>query len=106
MAPGPRVQIAESLKVLEREGENTVDDDVDEDDDDVNSNKIRYYKSERVLGQLYRAIDEKAFLDEVQSGQDSRYLHVLESVWEYVEKQTTGFQWDHHIDDAVNVMEM
>jgi hypothetical protein len=106
MAPGPRVRVAESLEVLEREWGDNVADDIPEDDDDSYSNKIRYYKSERVLGQLYRAIDEKAFLDEVQSSQDSGNLHVLQSVWNYVEGQIAGFQWDHHVDDAVNVMEM
>jgi hypothetical protein len=106
MAPGPRVRIAESLHVLEREMESTIEDDAYEDDDDVNNSKLRYYKSDRVLGHLYRAIDEKAFLDEVQSCPNTGHLHVLESIWKYVKQQTTGFQWDHYIEDARNIMEM
>lgn len=107
MAPGPRVRIAESIEVLDKGNEYIWDDDAEsviDDDDDVRP-PLRYYKSQRVLGALYRMINEKDFVNELEWDSSNRQpqsksVNVLASVWEYVERETAGFLWDHCVKDA------
>lgn len=62
---------------------------------------IRYYASEKVLGKLYREIDEHNFFKEIQK--QSRMpstipgnTHSLAgAVWNYVRDQTALIQWQH-----------
>jgi hypothetical protein len=80
MAPSPRIQVAENLSILEDEEQYMVG----SDDDDEEPSSIRYYKSERALGQLYRAVDEREFLQELKlSSKDSR-SDLLDELLEYV----------------------
>lgn len=63
MAPSPRLYISGSGKLeLEDpvEGEDEAFEGIDEE-----KKPMRYYKSEKVLGYLYRNIDEKRFLDDM-----------------------------------------
>ena len=70
---------------------------------DPDVQRVRYYKSTKVLGSLYRAIDETKFLDDMQHQlqhglpreiQNSGY--VIDKVWNYVQGATQHFQWAHH----------
>lgn len=108
MAPGPRVRVAESIEVLDNGKDYIWNDDAEsviDDDDDVRP-PMRYYKSHRVLGALYRMINEKDFVNELewdssnQQTQSKAKVNVLGSVWEYVERETAGFLWDHCVKDA------
>lgn len=108
MAPGPRVRVAESIEVLENGGEYQWNDDaqsiIDDDDDDVRP-PLRYYKSPHVLGALYRMINEKDFVNELEWDSSNRQaqtksVNVLALIWEYVERETAGFLWDHCVKDA------
>lgn len=62
---------------------------------------FRYYKSQKVLGELYRQIDESTF-----SKRMKRDFEHYRAAWggeslimklkRYLERETCGFQWDHH----------
>jgi hypothetical protein len=109
MAPGPRARVAESIEVIDNESEYIWNDDNNDgsggagldDDDDVRP-PMRYYRSQRVLGHLYRMIDEKEFMNDLkwESFHESKEANVLHSLWAYVQRETAGFVWDHCIQDA------
>ncbi|PGH03899.1 hypothetical protein AJ80_08601 [Polytolypa hystricis UAMH7299] len=107
MTPNPRVHIAESISVLEEQDEKVVDDD----DDEEERQPMKFYKSEKVLGHLFRAIDEQAFLKKLQdAGQRSSSATgtppILQSLLAYVGRETQGFVWDHHIEEAHRIKEI
>lgn len=112
MASGPRVIVEKKGAVFQDDDE---DDLLDEDDAvgalDPDYKTFRYYESERVLGQLYRAIDEKKIFQEMQ-----RYatetksalggLNLMEQVWAYVLRETALIQWDDYRPLARNIREI
>ncbi|OAX80444.1 hypothetical protein ACJ72_05225 [Emergomyces africanus] len=106
-APGPRVTIAESLSLLEDHDAMIVQDD-DEDEDERPA--TRFYKSDKILGELYRSINEVEFLQhrqkfiELSSKTDAP--SVLRGVWAYVQNETEGFLWDHYIEDALDIRQI
>lgn len=105
MAPGPRVKIAEDISLLENDSQGLL---ADEDEDDENDRRpMRYYKSNRVLGQLFRRIDERDFLETLKaSTRQQPRADILQSIWAYVESETAGFQWDHHVHTGLNIKEL
>lgn len=114
MAPGPRVRVAESIEILEDGREHLWNDDsgsVIDDDDDVRP-PMRYYKSQRVLGALYRTINERDFIRDLEwdslnsQTQLSNPVNVLDCVWEYVTRETAGFLWDHCMKDAYYIRDV
>lgn len=104
MAPNPRV-------ILETGGltsfEDAVQDEEEEENDPIgdldDTRPIRYYRSEKALGHLYRAIDERQFLSDLKRAsrcapdQDDT---VLPTLWNYIQQHTEIIQWAHHIDLA------
>ena len=108
-APGPHVLIEENI---------TIDDDDDSSsplkDDELDERasfdppRNRYYQSEKVLGRLYRDIDEHAFLKELHAHskpQNPGGNSLLEAVWQFVRGKTALIQWRHHLDVADNIRE-
>ncbi|EEH16788.2 hypothetical protein PABG_06875 [Paracoccidioides brasiliensis Pb03] len=106
-AHGPRVRIAESLSLHEEDEETTVHDLDDEDDERP---PTRFYKSYKILGKLYRSIDEVDFLHKWQHATQRpsglAAPSVLMGVWAYVQAETKGFLWDHHIENARYIREI
>ena len=102
-APGPRVLIEKAIKI----------EDIDLEEDDADDNledspfdppRTHYYESHKVLGKLYRAIDEHKFFEEVQlQSSRKRAQSLLDTVWKYVQEQTALIQWSHYIDFARDV---
>lgn len=110
MAPSPRVQVEPNTTRFEVDRDHTnFADDEDEDvvgalDPDVRS--YRYYHSNNVLGQLYRAIDEKEFLAELQGrAEDVRdpSQTLIFRIWEWVQHETIGVLWEHHQEWAQRI---
>lgn len=109
LAPGPRVLVAPKL---EFDGESD-DESVENDDGDQDSSvpNFRYYESFKVLGHLYRAIDEHKTFEQIQD--QSRILNVhlahsespLGAVWEYVQKETALIQYSHFTSFAKDTKE-
>jgi hypothetical protein len=106
MGPGPNVKVEKDLVTLLEEMDISPDAD---DEEDSGGQRQFYYASEKILGQLYRAIDEKSFLDELHMSTRESDLHtrtILESLWLYVERETAGFQWQHQVGVATDIKEM
>src|SRR5947209_9913080 len=54
------------------------------------THRFNYYESQRVLGRLYRAIDEDVFFSDLEDDTSSLFSHeptenVLEEIWRFVE---------------------
>lgn len=72
--------------------------------------RIRYYKSNKALGQLYRRIDEKKFFSQmrdnfqsVQSASGGESL--LWKLERYLDREAIGIQWTHHRSFAIELRE-
>ncbi|KAL2007317.1 hypothetical protein VTN00DRAFT_8755 [Thermoascus crustaceus] len=100
MAPSPRVHVEEDISILEQRDEKGYE------SDDEDGPRLRYYRSERALGYLYRAIDEQTFLQDLKSLPKIGGTSLLDQLWSYVDRQTAGFLWDHCIEDAEKVKEV
>lgn len=108
LAPGPRVLIAPKLEFNEES-----DDEYSENDGDQDTSvpQFRYYESPKVLGQLYRAIDEHKIFDQIKD--QPRTLNVylarsespLGAVWEYVKQETALIQYSHFVTFAKDTKE-
>ncbi|KAL8823259.1 MAG: hypothetical protein Q9191_006023 [Dirinaria sp. TL-2023a] len=111
-APGPRVLISNTVQL--DKGQRPEDFEAQyevEELDDIGQPPIRYYKSQKVLGKLYRAIDEQKFFEEIQT-QPRRPARsfaaqksLLDHVWKYVEENTALIQWRHFVDFAQDIKE-
>ncbi|EON67049.1 hypothetical protein W97_06166 [Coniosporium apollinis CBS 100218] len=106
MAPGPRVRIEDKGTIFEDEA----DEDADEFEDpvrslDPDSRAVRYYESDKVLGKLYRAIDERAILSAIQARSktqaqalaDATATSLMDKVWVHVKRNTALVQYAHHL---------
>ena len=73
MAPSPRVKVEKDICSLLAPQSNN--EEVEEDDMDgafdVETQGAQYYESTKILGALFRAIDERNFLDDLQRQADS-----------------------------------
>lgn len=111
LAPGPRI-------IMQDSGPTILDDEElnDEDEDDLTADLLprshHYYTSRKVLGQLYRAIDEERFLRELNvtraSGTyqpDTRVTSLMEKLWGYVRRESITVQWEHYREEAKEIME-
>jgi len=72
--------------------------------------RIRYYKSYKALGELYRRIDEKKFFtqmrDNFQTVQSAWHGEtMLQKLERYIDREAIGIQWDHHRDFATELRE-
>lgn len=60
--------------------------------------RFRYYESDRILGRLYRAIDEDAFFRDLEDDNLSLFSHeaednVLCEIMHFVKKSMSGRNW-------------
>ncbi|CAO2656156.1 Nn.00g049590.m01.CDS01 [Neocucurbitaria sp. VM-36] len=111
MAPGSNFVINElgaaELEELEQ-------DDVDEPDVvsvlDADKIKTRYYRSEKILGVLYRDIDEKKFFNKMKNDFEM-FRHtwggesLVQKLARYIDRETQGILWNHYHDFAEEVRE-
>jgi len=78
MAPGPHLLIEKATQYSEERDPRD-----DEDNDDEYGNvPMRYYESPKILGKLYRTIDERKFTSEIQE-ESSRSLNLIHTIWDY-----------------------
>ncbi|KAH6704064.1 rna-dependent rna polymeras-like protein [Leptodontidium sp. MPI-SDFR-AT-0119] len=107
-APGPHVKIEKQGGLsLEEVDDKDPDDQVDQDDD---FSTYRYYESEKILGRLYRAIDEREIFEHIKHrslnpdiGSEST---VIDSVWDHVQSKCKLFQYSHHLEWARDIRAM
>jgi hypothetical protein len=100
MAPGPRVWIDNGKAVVaEREFANDEEDVVTALDEETK--KPRYYESNKALGVLFRDINERQFLDEVevfsrQRTNDYGSGNLMRRLLAYVKKEAMHVQWEEY----------
>ncbi|KZF19189.1 RdRP-domain-containing protein [Xylona heveae TC161] len=109
MANGPRATIQKGLRLedLEEDTEPSFGPDKD-------FEPYRYYESDKVLGQLYRAIDEQRFFSGLQRQARLLKLHprtlsrhsLLGNVWEHINRETQQVKWRQYIDWARGIREL
>lgn len=63
--------------------------------------RLRYYKSNKILGKLYRSIDEKKFFDQMKRDFEAKRPitatgSIVRQVENYIDRETKGFLWEHH----------
>jgi hypothetical protein len=106
LAPGPNLIInnvgAAELEELDH-------DDIDEFDSlnvlNADRSHYRYYESKKVLGVLYRAIDEQKFFARMKQDFESHRRQwgdesLMQRLERYVDRETRGIQWQHHLEFA------
>lgn len=111
MAPGSNLVINDlgsaELEELEQ-------DDVDAPDRisvlDADKARMRYYRSEKVLGVLYRDIDERKFFARMKNDFEKFRnswggQSLMSKLKTYVECETRGVLWEHHRELAENLRE-
>lgn len=106
-APGPHVYI-------EKEGVSfeppSFRDPLEDEDEDDEFSSFRYYESNKVLGKLYRAIDEREIFEEIQKRASAqgiaRRSQIMDSVWKHVESRAKGIQWEYLMDEASDIRDM
>ena len=111
MALGPRLLLFDGAATLENEDSPGL---YHEDEDDILEDldpegpRIKHYRSEKVLGHLYRAIDEHQFLSDVQTGKrrgTAASQSALNRVLQYVLNVTKMILWDHFRPWALDIKE-
>lgn len=102
-APGPRVLVEKNINFEEEDLSTSPDE-----DDELNEAasygppKLRYYESQKVLGKLYREIDEHKFFEAIQeqsrmpSINRGKVRSLADAVWNYVCEKTALIQWEHY----------
>jgi hypothetical protein len=80
----------------------------DNNNDDDDFPAYRYYESDRILGKLYRAIDEHEVFSEIKRYRmlSSKIPSVLDRVWSHVHKKCWNLQWAQHVPWAQEIREM
>lgn len=105
-APGPRVLIEGDISLLDDDSD--VDDDKDE-TEEPSMPRLRYYESHKVLGSLYRAIDEHTIFKQIRRYSSAPRSSLrsnqnpIDLVWKYVQRTTALIQWDHYMTFAKDV---
>jgi hypothetical protein len=107
MAPGPHVTIdtlGASLQFVQQEEKSPHDPVASLDPD---QRKANYYKSENVLGQLYRMIDEKGFYDQLRANShndtDGKSSSVMKRLLDYVLAASEGVLYAQYLDLANDI---
>jgi len=105
MTPGPHVEILKDKPISFDDAPSSEYDDLDEDE---NFTKCKYYPTQKILGKLFDAIDEREIFQRVQQTTLENSLHgtkgaptsVLKGVWNHVQSQCKVTPWDNHLGRA------
>jgi len=106
MAPGPHVTIDSlkaSLQFVQQEEKNPHDPVASLDPD---QRKASHYKSEKILGQLYRMVDEKGFYEQLRANtyaDAGEQSSVMRRVLDYVLAASEGVLFVQYVDLAANI---
>ncbi|KAG0650821.1 RNA-dependent RNA polymerase 1 [Hyphodiscus hymeniophilus] len=93
-APGPYVTI-EKNDGIDFEAPRDVDE-IGDDDDDFTP--YSYYESDKILGKLYRDIDERKIFEEIKQHaamNPASSATVIHAIWAQVQRATRLIQWEH-----------
>lgn len=109
MAPSPRAIIESGgVDILPEDDEEEIENDPVADLDPV-GRRMRFYRSEKALGHLYRAIDEHQFLRNIhREHKITAYSHVntlMIKLWDYMKRNTVLVGWEHNRKRARQIKE-
>lgn len=111
MATAPRMLLDNMVKLDNQDDDAVVDNDPVY-NLDPQGQPCRYYESTKVLGQLYRAIDETQFIKEMKDmypsllDYDATDATVLERAWIFVQYKAQVIQWRHLLSQARHLKAM
>jgi hypothetical protein len=106
MAPGPHVRIEKLGQGGVQLGELLAPTEPTDDLDDDVSN-LKYYESPKILGKLYRAIDERqVFADIKLLSLNTDDNNVMQHVWEFVTYRCQGILWKHCLQHGRHIRDM
>lgn len=104
--------IAKEIDLLDQHPSSPDDEDLElEEVAGYGPQKHRYYESPKVLGRLYRDIDEHQVLGHIKrqskalGAQANQTNSLVNAVWKYVSDKTALIQWRHHLEFAKDVKE-
>jgi len=109
MAPGPHVDILKDKPISFDTTQSTEEKNLNEDNDE-DFIAYKYYRSDKILGRLFDAIDEQAIFQGVQRNtfQQSRQSYmafsasvaILQSIWDHVNTRCLSTNWKVYLDRA------
>jgi hypothetical protein len=106
-APGPHVNILKKDGIEFDPPTDREPDYLGDDDDDFTG--YRYYESNKILGKLYRAIDEREIYNEIKqrskAAESANTATLIYAVWTYVEQNCRLIQWEHRKEWAWELRE-
>jgi len=79
LAPGPGVVVGSQIELDESKTNDGL----------IGSNRTRYYESEKILGQLYRAVDEANFVKKLRHPHDNTAISKVRSFVKVYSDSTT-----------------
>lgn len=106
MAPGPHVEIMKDKPI-------SFDDAGTTSDGDEDSTGYKYYPSDKILGKLFDAVDEKVIFQRMRDNSFQHALHrtdrgwdrnwsLLKGVWGHIQERCSSLsvEWKCHLDRA------
>jgi hypothetical protein len=110
MAPGPKVKVEVIDSTLKFE-DNKKDPLDPVSALDPEQRPTKYYRSDNILGKLFRLVDEKGFYESLRkqshhiTQSDQKPSTAMTQLWEYVARVTRGIQYDCYLPLARDVRE-
>lgn len=106
LAPGPRIVLEKNRARLGENDRLVMDEDDDEAED---SHAHKYYESEKILGKLFREINEENFLREINFGSSKgnllpQILRYARKAWRYYKNVEDA--WKFYLEEASQIKEM
>ena len=102
MATGPHAVVTRDKPVVFQGAAGRMDD-----DDEGDGPKYEFYESDKLLGKLFRAVDEREIFSNIQEGSshakggaEKPRQSILRRLWAHVQQHCQGFEWKHHLDRA------
>lgn len=98
-APGPYVMVEKNYGIIFEAPSSREPDQAGDDDEDFTN--YRYYESHKVLGKLYRAIDDRKLFNELKqsfttsAAKTASKQKLMQVVWDAVQHATKLIQWEH-----------
>jgi hypothetical protein len=106
MAPGPNIKIEKKEGLLVEQSSTRMPDEQNEDEDFV---PYRYYESHKILGKLFRAIDEHEIFGDLHKYRipsSSSEKSLLDQLWSRVKNKCKFIHWRQHLVEAQEIREM
>ncbi|KAE8452050.1 hypothetical protein EG329_002215 [Mollisiaceae sp. DMI_Dod_QoI] len=105
MAPGPNIKIEKKEGLLL---EQSVVQSQDDNNDDEDFTPYRYYESQKILGKLFRAIDEHEIFSDLHNYRmiSSGGQTLLDRVWDHIAQKCRLIYWHRYLTEAQEIRDM